>query len=52
MICLTTVSSVDPCGPCLGDVHASQVDEGLWKLVRLPNEVLLETKRMRDMELW
>ncbi|CAM9229587.1 unnamed protein product, partial [Hapterophycus canaliculatus] len=29
-----------------------QVEKGLWKVVGLPNEVLLETKRMRDMELW
>eukprot|EP00903_Cladosiphon_okamuranus_P009078 g8679.t1 len=29
-----------------------QVEKGLWKLVKLPNAVLLETKRMRDMELW
>lgn len=29
-----------------------QVEKGLWKVVRLPNDVLLETKRMRDMELW
>ncbi|CAB1117878.1 unnamed protein product [Ectocarpus sp. CCAP 1310/34] len=29
-----------------------QVGKGLWKVVRLPKDVLLETKRMRDMELW
>eukprot|EP00904_Undaria_pinnatifida_P001279 jgi/Undpi1/11151/HiC_scaffold_30.g13449.m1 len=29
-----------------------QVKKGLWKLVKLPNDVVLETKRMRDMELW
>lgn len=29
-----------------------QVQKGLWKLVKLPNDVVLETKRMRDMELW
>lgn len=29
-----------------------QVEKGLWKVVGLPNDVLLETKRMRDMELW
>ena len=34
-----------------GDVRM-QVEKGLWKVVRLPNDVLLETKRMRDMELW
>lgn len=34
------------------DVIHMQVGKGLWKVVRLPNDVLLETKRMRDMELW
>ncbi|CAM9128109.1 unnamed protein product [Laminaria digitata] len=29
-----------------------QVQKGLWKLVKLPSDVVLETKRMRDMELW
>lgn len=29
-----------------------QVRKGMWKVVKLPNKVVLETKRMRDMELW
>lgn len=37
-------------GDC--DVRNEQVKKGLWKVVRLPNDVVLETKRMRDMELW
>ncbi|CAM9832833.1 unnamed protein product, partial [Pylaiella littoralis] len=35
-----------------GALEEQQVKKGLWKVVRLPNDVVLETKRMRDMELW
>lgn len=29
-----------------------QVRKGQWKLLKLPNEVLLDDRRMKDMELW